>query len=89
MLRVWPLLVARLSILDIKMPDMNGRVLGEKLHAMFPAMAMLYISGYVEDEALQRGIATGTIQFLSKPVAPETLLAKIEKMLQSVTHPSR
>lgn len=71
----------RLALLDLTMPGMNGGRLGEELRVRVPEIAILYMSGYADDDVLMQGITAGTVDFVSKPIPPDALLATIEEIL--------
>jgi DNA-binding response OmpR family regulator len=44
---------------------------------------VLLTSGYTEAAAVQQGLWTGEVQFLSKPYTPAELTAKVRQVLES------
>jgi CheY-like chemotaxis protein len=74
---------ARISVLltDVVMPGINGRVLSERLRALHPGLAVLYMSGYTEDMVLRAGVVTDGSNFIQKPFTPESLLARVRAAL--------
>ena len=67
-------------ITDIVMPGMSGRELADRLIAKFPALAVVYTSGYTEDSAIQaRGLGVGET-FLQKPFGLRDLNAKLHEI---------
>jgi CheY-like chemotaxis protein len=80
-------LVARLQrppallVTDVVMSGMSGPELAERLVALYPALKVLYISGYMEDTIAHRGILKNGIDLLSKPFSAATLVAKVREIL--------
>jgi two-component system cell cycle sensor histidine kinase/response regulator CckA len=69
-----------LLITDVVMPEMGGRDLARNIRRQRPGLPILYISGYTDDELLQRGILETGAQLLRKPFIPNEL-AKAAKDL--------
>ena len=75
---------------DVVMPGMNGRVLAERLRALHPGVAVLYMSGYTDDMVLRAGVVAEGSNFIQKPFTPDGLLARIRAALAPLLpHPSR
>ncbi len=75
---------------DVVMPGMNGRVLSERVRALHPGLAVLYMSGYTDDMVGQTGVVTEGANFIQKPFTPEGLLARVRSALAPlVPHPVR
>ncbi len=73
-----------LILLDIQMPDMDGFETLEKLrqlphHEYTPIILISAV--YTEDQYKIKGIKTGAVDFLPKPVNPDILRAKVRVFL--------
>lgn len=75
-------------ITDIKMPFMDGLSLSKMVHAEFPKMKIIIISGYDDFEYARQAIEVGVEQYLLKPITKsmlkKTLLDLKEKMDQDI-----
>jgi two-component system, cell cycle sensor histidine kinase and response regulator CckA len=74
-----------LMVTDVVMPQMSGRVLADRLTPLRPEVKVLYMSGYTEDEVVQRGVAENAVAFLQKPFRPIDLVHKVYSLLQPQT----
>ncbi len=71
-----------LLVTDVIMPNVGGRELSEKLATMMPEVKVLFMSGYTDDQLLQRGVLqSGTGNFLEKPFTPDALARKVREVL--------
>jgi len=60
---------------------MNGKELGEALLRRYPAIPVLYMSGYTDDDALLRGLVAPDAPFVAKPFTPDTLAGRVQDVL--------
>lgn len=74
-----------LLLTDVVMPDFGGRELAEKVKAVRPHIAVVFISGYFEDAVIRHGIEMATDAFLQKPFTPQSLARKVRDMLDANT----
>jgi PAS domain S-box-containing protein len=70
-----------LLLTDVVLPQMNGRVLGEKLRALLPEINVLYVSGYTSNVVVRQGILYEGVAFLQKPYSRQGLIAKVRATL--------
>jgi PAS domain S-box-containing protein len=70
-----------LLITDVVMPQLGGRELAERLQRQRPALRVMYISGYVDEEISQYSASTPGMSFMSKPFTVEDLTQKVRTML--------
>lgn len=68
-------------VTDLVMPTMNGRELARRLRPLRPDTKVLYVSGYVRDEAARSAIAGEDAAFLPKPFTPTALVAAVSGLL--------
>jgi PAS domain S-box-containing protein len=73
-----------LIVTDVVMPELSGPKLVEWLRPHQPQMRILYISGYADDEVVQRGLQQGSIAFLQKPFTLPALLTKVREVLDTL-----
>ncbi len=66
---------------EMKMPGMTGRDLAAKLAPIRPEMKVVYMSSYTD--FTHAGLADSEVALLVKPFTRETLLRKMQEVLQS------
>jgi Response regulator containing CheY-like receiver domain and AraC-type DNA-binding domain len=74
-----------LLLTDIVMPEMGGSELAAAVRLVQPSVAVLYMSGYTDDEVFQRGLLADGMSFLPKPFTAVSLLGAVRKQLDAVT----
>ncbi len=72
-----------LLLTDVIMPEMNGRDLADTLKAQYPNLKILFLSGYPDNVIAHHGILDKGVNFLQKPLMPETLAMKVREVLDS------
>jgi two-component system cell cycle sensor histidine kinase/response regulator CckA len=70
-----------LLVTDVVMPGMNGRELAERLVARQPELRVLYLSGYMDDEVVRRGLTDTRRAFLQKPFTADLLARAVHEVL--------
>jgi two-component system, cell cycle sensor histidine kinase and response regulator CckA len=69
-----------LMITDVTMPRMNGRRLVEHMREARPAMKILVMSGYADDEKVRMGFLESEL-FVQKPFSLQVLNARVRELL--------
>ena len=68
-----------MSVLDLKMEDMDGLEVLKIFKKMYSEMEVIILSGHESEQAAQEGIKFGAFDYLSKPCDIEKLIATIRK----------
>jgi two-component system, cell cycle sensor histidine kinase and response regulator CckA len=63
------------------MPRKNGREVYDAVRVSNPGVRVIFTSGYTRDIVLDKGIETKEVDFISKPILPEDMLAKVREVL--------
>ena len=71
-----------LVLLDLRMPGIDGIQLVETLRIRGESVPVLMISGYGTVESAVRAMHLGTDDFLTKPVEPDVLSARVVELLE-------
>jgi CheY-like chemotaxis protein len=72
-----------LLLTDVVMPEVNGRVLAERLGAMFPSLRVLFMSGYSDEAVVRHGIIRPNTAFIEKPFSEAGLARKVREVLDA------
>ena len=73
-----------LLITDVVMPEMNGRELARKLKLLYPALKVLFTSGYTANVIAHHGVLDADIQFIQKPFTRKDLATKVREVIDLV-----
>ncbi|MGQ0650011.1 MAG: response regulator [Gemmatimonadaceae bacterium] len=71
-----------LLLSDIVMPGMNGRELAATLDREFPGLAVVLMSGFVDQKDSRGTLGGGRWQFLPKPFSLEELRTRVREALE-------
>jgi signal transduction histidine kinase/ActR/RegA family two-component response regulator len=74
----------QLLLTDVVMPRMRGTELAQKLKACFPSLRVVYMSGYLEQDACSGEILEKAIVLL-KPFSRDTLIRQIGEAFENKT----
>lgn len=72
-----------LVLSDAVMPELSGRALGEIIGARWPAIPVIYMSGYPGKEVMDRGLVIPDAPFVAKPFTPEALARRTREVLDA------
>ncbi|MEI8243341.1 MAG: PocR ligand-binding domain-containing protein [bacterium] len=72
-----------LLVTDVIMPEMNGRILAQKLQAIRPQLKSLYMSGYAANVVAHHGVLDEGVHFIQKPFRSKALAAKVRSLLDA------
>ena len=74
-----------LFLLDVIMPEINGRDLAQQLLAVKPEARCLYMSGYTADIIASQGLLDEGVELIQKPFSQKNLAAKVRQLLDMNT----
>jgi CheY-like chemotaxis protein len=72
--------------LDFAMPGMNGMDLAREINSKFPALPVLFITGYADKSALA---AIGDARLVKKPFLGDELVTKVQTALAQLERRQR
>jgi signal transduction histidine kinase/ActR/RegA family two-component response regulator len=72
-----------LLLTDVVMPGMNGRELAQHLSVIKPNLRVLFMSGYLDDITVHRGMDPHRTTFLQKPFTTDVLVRTVRALLDS------
>jgi two-component system, cell cycle sensor histidine kinase and response regulator CckA len=72
-----------LLIVDVIMPEMNGRDLAKQVVSIYPAIVCLFMSGYSGDVMAHHGMLDKGVNFIEKPFSMQDLAAKVRQVLEA------
>ena len=76
-------------ILDVVLPGRNGSEVYDFIKSGRPDIKTLFISGYTDDIITAEGISGENLQFLSKPIDAEELLAIVQENMEGKDNSGR
>ena len=72
-----------LLLTDVVMPGMNGRELAGMMQHDHPGIKVIYMSGYIDHNAVPNHLIGSDNQFIAKPFLPHSLLRCVRDVLDS------
>jgi signal transduction histidine kinase/DNA-binding response OmpR family regulator len=72
-----------LLLTDVIMPGMNGAQLAQCLRRSYPALRVLYMSGYPDEAISRHGVLAPATPFIAKPFTEAALALKVRETLKS------
>ena len=67
---------------DIKMPEITGVELLDKIHTLNPEIPVVLMTAYADLDVAINGIKKGAFDFITKPFAPDYLMHTIERAVK-------
>ncbi len=77
-----------LLLTDVVMPEMLGNEVARRVHAIRPALPVLYMSGYAQPILDTHGAFASQIDLLEKPFSEATLLTRVRRAIDNGSHPA-
>jgi FixJ family two-component response regulator len=75
-------LVSSCLVLDVNLPDLNGLELQKRIAGDRTDMPIIFITGRGDIPMSVKAIKAGAVEFLTKPLVPEVLVAAIQSALE-------
>jgi DNA-binding response OmpR family regulator len=76
-----PLAPIDVVILDVRLPDVTGAVLCERLREMCPHVPVIVCTGEANTKEIARLLELGASRFFQKPISPEELVSTVVSAL--------
>jgi DNA-binding NtrC family response regulator len=73
-----------LALVDIKMPDINGLELVERIREEDPRVAILVLTAFPDIQTAAETMRLGTRDYITKPFKDQELLAAVERISQDM-----
>jgi two-component system cell cycle sensor histidine kinase/response regulator CckA len=70
-----------LLLSDMLLPELSGFDLAQKALGLNPGLKILFMTGYVEGDIVQRCISELGASFLDKPFQPSALLSRVQNAI--------
>jgi len=71
-----------LLLIDVVMPEMNGRDLANEIRSICPNIKTLFMSGYTADVIAQHGVLEEGVNIIQKPFATQAMASAVRKALE-------
>jgi CheY-like chemotaxis protein len=73
----------RLLLTDVVMPAIDGRKLADEVRRRWPALKIVFMTGYSRDAIVHQGRLDPGVELIQKPITSEQLAATIRRALDS------
>jgi DNA-binding NtrC family response regulator len=70
-----------LAILDIRMPEMSGLELLQRLRERFPSLPVIIMTGFGSVDSAVEAITSGAVDYVSKPMDVDEIRAAVDRAL--------
>jgi len=71
----------RLLLTDVVMPEMSGKALADRLQALQPDLAVVYMSGYTANAIHHKGVLEPGTVLIQKPFSPDEISRVVRQVL--------
>ena len=71
----------QLLLIDVVMPEMNGRELANEILSICPNLKTLFMSGYTADVIAHHGVLEEGVNFIQKPFSKRGIASEVRKVL--------
>ena len=68
-------------VTDVVMPQMLGKEAAEQIRALYPAIKVLFMSGYTQGILDTQGVLEAGVNLIEKPFTESSLLAKLNEIM--------
>jgi PAS domain S-box-containing protein len=72
-----------LLLTDIVLPHMSGSIVAERVLALKPDTAVVFMSGYTDEQLGQHGVLSAEVAFLQKPFQSDRLFRTVREQLDA------
>ncbi|MHB8110938.1 MAG: sigma-54-dependent transcriptional regulator [Syntrophorhabdaceae bacterium] len=76
-------IVFDLSVIDLKLPRMDGIALMHEIHQINPEMPVIILTAHSSVKSAVEAIRKGAFNYIEKPFDPDALIAQIEKAIEN------
>jgi two-component system cell cycle sensor histidine kinase/response regulator CckA len=66
---------------DVVMPQMLGKEAADRIRALYPAIEVLFMSGYTQGVLDSQGVLEAGINLIEKPFTEASLLGKLREIM--------
>lgn len=81
LLERWPIPQVGCLLLDLRLPEISGIEIQSRLAALGPVPPVVFMSGHGDVASGVEAMKLGALDFLAKPVDPDTLVATLRRAL--------
>jgi DNA-binding NtrC family response regulator len=73
-----------LVLLDLKMPDMDGIEVLNKINTTWPDTKVIMVTGYSTVDTAVQALRLGAYNFIEKPFTPDILLGAVKEVFEKL-----